>query len=352
MPDNSNLDLGDFDDMTPPPLIEATGSIPGTTGWIYSHFKILAMLATLVISPVCVHVGTGRVEKLRIKFDNAQRAKDREASIAIHTQKMRTVLVKEIISISKNASLNEVAHAYRMGLIAVIVMSNPKIFGLDMGTAKIKLDQIISKLKPVADIRKQLMSAEKQVQSLRGKMDGANSNKKRLVRSLYKARRNYKKYKWRGLAAQEKYAKAVAKVETELAKYSTKANLYEGLLRREQKRQQLYERQLKATSVELNRKIQEAATSKIESMKRILQLSSLLQQVSGKTKKQREQVATLKRLVDKITQANKAAQDTIQDLKTENDKLKAANKVLATEVKALLTKLPKPPMASGMEAGR
>ena len=313
---------------------EDLGTPSDSTGgsWLYSNFKVIAILLSVVMSPVCAHVASGRVERLRIKFEREDRVKKRQMQLHIHQQKMRTTLVKEIVSIAKNADLNNVAHAYRMGLIAEIVMTNPDVFKLNMKDAKEKLDIIIKKMKVVHNIRKQLAATEKSETELHGKVKQYDKENVDLEKKLKKVRKKYDAAKWRGYAARIKWQKKVTDAEKALQRSRSHRLEYYNRLRRERHRRYMYARHLRYTQRRLQVNMSAAKKAKKKSDGEIKKLNGVLASLGAKASVASKEVSQLRELARKLTKAKQAAEITAQYLSDEVKKLKADNKTLTVKL--------------------
>jgi len=318
-----------------PPNLEPSNH----SSWAVANFKIIAILLAIGLSPVCTYFGSGRVEKIRTKFEREDRAKKRETQLRIHRQKMRTTLVKEVVSIAKNADLDNVAHAYRIGLIAEIVMSNPDVFKLNMRDAKDKLDVIIKKMKVVHNIRKQLAETEKSEAELQGKVKRYDKENVNLEKKLKRMKKKYDAVKWRSYKDRMKWQKKVEKVEKALKDSRFRRRMYAERLQRERRRRRLYAHYLRYTQRRLQKKVNAAQTAKKKSDLEVKKLNGVLATLELKTSTASKEIKQLKGLVRKLTKAKQDSEATAQDLSDEVKKLKAANKVLRSDNKTLMQKV-------------
>ncbi len=321
MPDNDTPDPSLFDDPTP------EGMTPRQL-WLHANFKLIALVLSVGASPVCAHFASGRVERMRQRFEREDRERKREVQLRIHRQKMRTTLVKEVVSIAKNADLNKVAHAYRIGLIAVIVMSNPDVFRLNMKDAKDKLDEIIKKMKVVHSIRKQLADAEKTEVDLQAKVKKYDKENEDLEKKLVKTKKKYGRARWLGVAQRAKWAKKVTAAKTALQRSQFRRLMYSSRLRRERNRRRMYAFHLRHTQRRLQLKMSAAAAQKKKSAREVKKLNGLLATLGAKASTTSKEVATLRDLVKKLTKSSSTAQATIQELNEDLGKLRRTNSTL------------------------
>lgn len=332
MPDSEAPDPSTFDDPTP------EGLTPRQR-WLHANFKLVALVLSIGVSPVCAHYASGRVETMRQKFEREDRERKRQVELRIHQQKMRTSLVKEIVSIAKSADLNNLAHAYRIGLIAEIVMTNPDVFRLNMKDAQDKLDVIVKKMKVVHNVRKQLAATEKSEASLQVKVKQFDTENATLEKRLKKTRKKYDKVKWKSYAERVKWRKKVTEVEKALQRSTLKRLEYSNRLSRERRRRARYAFYLRYTQRRFQANLRAAKKAKAKSAKEVTKLNGMLSSLEAKATTTGKELAQLKELVQKLRKAKEAAETTAQTVNDEAKKLRAANKVLVTEGKKLAAKL-------------
>jgi len=312
------------------------------------YFKFIALILSIAVSPVCAHYITGKVEKLRIQFEKEDRANKRESELQMHNQKMRNVLVKEIMDICKTADLDNVAHAYRLGWIAEVVEANPSVFHLNMKSAKKKLDTIIEKIALMDNVRKRLMEARRSEENLQSKVTKYDKANVDLEKQLVRARKGLENAQWRGYTAKKKWQDKISGLEKDLSRSKFRRRMYLSWLSHERTRRRMYAYQLSHTKKVLQRKMKDAAKQKTEDSIKISQLNDAIVKLLKKSRVANNERDKVKALAQKLTDSNTKAQSTITDLKEEVEKLKAANSALVTERKTLSKKLSECPPQTTM----
>jgi len=331
-------------------------AIPATSAWatrFNAYFKLIALILSVAASPLIAHCVTEKVEEMRLAFEKDDRARKREHEQRIQNQKMRNALVQQILEVCKTADLDNIAHAYRLGWIAEIVETNPKVFDLNMKKAKEKLDKIIDKIDILDNVRQRLIESKKSETNLKAKVSKYDEKNAALEKKLQKARQVLQKTQWRTYTDKKKWKDKIEDMEKDLSRAKFRRRMYSRWLQREQLRRRMYAFQLRHTKSELSRKMREAETQKKQDAKKIKRLHVALGKLRQTSTKELDEV---KRLAKKLTDANTKAQLTITDLKDEIKRLKetnasltADNKKLTEQAQACAAKTTKPSKGMGVK---
>lgn len=288
--------------------------------------SMLALVAGSVASGATYLVSCG-VEDAKQKA--AERAKVTETKY--RQRQLQLDLLKQIIEVAKKADFKDPKSLYQLGLISIMVNENEAVFGVQLTSAEMVIQQMFMQLAPITGIKRRLAESVQLLSEIKTKLDAATTAENAALATV---KEGYKKLNdpvtpW---YKKKKIKEGVEAAEKILREQRLVKQFYLQQQEREQQNQEYFDDQLDVQERALKQALKNAELAQIQlknNQDEFVELTKKLEKESPEARMLAEKLRiTLKNLTRNSLQADYTIVKLKNELEIRNNELTTLRQVL------------------------